>query len=436
MHTAGGAYDTIEARQCVRARITAIRSPDSSYRTLGWLCLVVGINQLGFGNIVPIVPTFARSFGVSQAAAGLVISVYGLGRLLFDLPMGGLAERVGRRKTIIIGEVVTAAGSLLCAVAGTFPLLVLFRFVGGVGAATVLTGAQVVLADITAPQTRARMMNIYQAVFLCAVGIGPSIGGVVADTFGTRAPFYLFSGLGLLAALVCFLQLPETRHLAIARATAATQPAIAMGQALRTLLKRRAFLLIGTVTFVQYFARTGALFNIVPILGRNSLGISASATGFALSIASLMNFATIPLSTIMMTRWGRRGGIIPGTIVCGAAFACLAVAFNYPVFLAGMFIWGLGGGIGGSAPAAYAADMAPPGANGVTMGIYLTLADAGYVIGPFLLGWISDIAGVRTALFITAGLFACAITPFALFAPETMHGRSRRLRNEVPAAAD
>ncbi len=420
----------------MRARMTAIRSLDANYRTLGWLCLVVGINQLGFGSIVPIVPTFARSFGVSQAVAGLVISVYGLGRLLFDLPMGGLAERVGRRKIIIIGEIVTAVGSLLCAVAGSFWLLIFFRFIGGIGAATVLTGAQVVLADITTPQTRARMMNIYQAIFLCAVGIGPSLGGVVADALGISAPFYAFGFLSLLAGLVCFLQVPETRHLARARAAASSQPAISMRQALGILLRKRGFLLIGFVTFVQYFARTGALFNIVPIIGRDRLGLSASATGFAISIASLMNFATIPLSTILMGRWGRRGGIIPGTIVCGAAFACLAVAFNYPVYIAGMFLWGIGGGVGGSAPAAYAADMAPPGANGVTMGIYLTLADAGYVVGPFLLGWISDMAGAGTALFITAGLFAVAVTLFALFAPETVHGRNRRTPREVAAVAD
>ncbi len=420
----------------MRARMTAIRSLDANERTLGWLCLVVGINQLGFGSIVPIVPTFARSFGVSQAVAGLVISVYGLGRLLFDLPMGGLAERVGRRKIIIIGEIVTAVGSLLCAVAGNFPLLILFRFIGGIGAATVLTGAQVVLADITTPQTRARMMNIYQAIFLCAVGIGPSLGGVVADAFGTPAPFYAFGFLSLLAGFVCFLQVPETRHLALARAAATSQPAMPMRRALGILLRKRGFLLIGFVTFVQYFARTGALFNIVPIIGRDRLGLSASATGFAISIASLMNFATIPLSTILMGRWGRRGGIIPGTIVCGAAFACLAVAFNFPVYIAGMFLWGIGGGVGGSAPAAYAADMAPPGANGVTMGIYLTLADAGYVVGPFLLGWISDMAGTGTALLITAGLFAVAVTLFALFAPETVHGRNRRTPKEVAAVAD
>ncbi len=414
------------------ARIRSLRSPDETYRILGWLCLVVGINQLGFGSIVPVVPAFARSFDVSQALAGLVISVYGLGRLLFDLPMGGLAERLGRRKVIIAGEIITAVGSLLCGVAPSFGLLILFRFIGGMGAATVLTGAPVVLADITTPQTRAKVMNIYFAVFLCAVGIGPSFGGVLADAFGIRAPFFGFAVLSLVAGLACFLRVPETRERARARAAAANATAIRMGEALRVLLRSRGFLLIGLVTFVQFFARTGALFNIVPLLGHDRLGLSASATGFAISVASLMNFATISLSTVMMTRWGRRGAIIPSTIVCGAAFVALAFAFNYPAYLLGMFLWGIGGGIGGSAPAAYAADMAPPGANGVTMGIYLTLSDAGYVVGPFLLGYASDLFGASAALLFTAALFVVSIALFALFAPETTHGTAR----PKPAVAD
>ena len=416
----------------MQARFQAMRSLDATYRTLGWLCLVVGINQLGFGSIVPVVPTFARSFGVSQAAAGLVISVYGLGRLLFDLPMGGLAERLGRRKIIIAGECITALGSFLCGVAPSFWLLVFFRFISGIGAATVLTGAQVVLADITTPQTRGRIINIYQAIFLCAVGVGPSVGGVVADGFGTRAPFYGFGILSLLAGLVCFLKVPETRERAIARATAANVTVMRMGAAFHYLLRQRGFLLIGFVSFVQYFARTGALFNVVPLIGRDRLGLSASATGFAISIASLMNFATIPLSTFMMARWGRRGAIIPSTIVCGSAFVVLAVAFHYPAYILGMFLWGIGGGVGGSAPVAYAADMAPPGANGVTMGIYLTIADAGYVVGPFLLGWIADIASPATALFITAALFGISIILFAFLAPETVRGRARRPPPQVP----
>src|SRR5450756_505695 len=143
---------------------------------LFWLCLVVGVNQLGFGLIVPIVPLFAASFGVAQTAIGLAISVYGLGRLLFDLPMGRLTDRLGRRTIIIAGTIITAVGSLLCGLSTDFAQLIVFRFIGGIGAATVLTGAQVMLADISTRENRGRIMSIYQGAFLFAVGFGPTPG--------------------------------------------------------------------------------------------------------------------------------------------------------------------------------------------------------------------------------------------------------------------
>ena len=111
----------------------------------------------------------------------MAISVYGLGRLLFDLPMGSLTDRLGRRTIIIAGTLITAVGSLLCGMATDFGQLILFRFVGGIGAATVLTGAQVMLADISTRENRGRIMSIYQGAFLFAVGFGPTPGGFLAD---------------------------------------------------------------------------------------------------------------------------------------------------------------------------------------------------------------------------------------------------------------
>ena len=52
------------------------------------MCVLIGINQLGFGSVVPVLPLYARSFGVSQAAIGLSIAVYGLARFLVAVPVG------------------------------------------------------------------------------------------------------------------------------------------------------------------------------------------------------------------------------------------------------------------------------------------------------------------------------------------------------------
>ena len=86
-------------------------------RVLIWICVLISVNQLGFGAIVPVVPFYARSFGVPQSAIGLSIGLYGLARFLINVPAGTLADRIGRRGTLALGGVVTSCGNLLCALA-------------------------------------------------------------------------------------------------------------------------------------------------------------------------------------------------------------------------------------------------------------------------------------------------------------------------------
>jgi predicted MFS family arabinose efflux permease len=93
------------------------------------MCVLIAINQLGFGSVVPVLPLYARSFRVSQAAIGLAVAAYGLARFLVAVPAGRLADGLGRRPALALGGVVTAAGNLLCAYAPRYPVFVGGRFV-------------------------------------------------------------------------------------------------------------------------------------------------------------------------------------------------------------------------------------------------------------------------------------------------------------------
>src|SRR4030081_1513560 len=185
------------------------------YRILVWMCVLIAVNQLGFGSIVPVTPLYAASFGVSPAAIGLTIALYGLARFLLAVPAGRLADRVGRRGTLALGGLVTVVGNLLCAVAPSYALFLGARFVAGAGAALILTAAQIVLADISPPAQRGRMMGIYSGVFAFAVGIGPYPGGLLAEQLGLNAPFVAYAALSSLVAVVAWLRVPETRGLSL-----------------------------------------------------------------------------------------------------------------------------------------------------------------------------------------------------------------------------
>src|SRR5690606_10643836 len=82
-----------------------------------WMCLLIAVNQFGFGSVVPVVALYAEDFGVSQAAIGLTIGVYGLARFLINYPSGRLSEQIGRKPTLAIGGAITVAGCIACAIA-------------------------------------------------------------------------------------------------------------------------------------------------------------------------------------------------------------------------------------------------------------------------------------------------------------------------------
>lgn len=386
-----------------------------------WLCLVVGVNQLGFGIISPALPLYADSFGVSEAAIGLTVSIYGLGRLVLAMPAGQLADRWGRRWIMLAGTLITAIGSFLCGLAPTFELLVACRLVAGAGAGLIITGSHVILADISTPENRGRVLSLYQGWFILAIGLGPAPGGLLAEYFGLRAPFFAFAALALVAGFLAYAKVGETKaRESHAASGAASAPGVAVAKKPRFwhALTIPGIALAGLIMFSQSFSRTGAIFVIAPLYGYEQLGLGPTQIGVTFTLGNLLMMVTITLAGPLIDRYGRKAIIVPSTLLSAVAFIVFGMASNFPVYLLGGALWGITGGIGGAAPAAYAADRAPPESVGSALGAYRTIGELGYLIGATLLGWISDQVGASPALFFTAGVFIVAGVVFWVFAPE------------------
>jgi MFS family permease len=392
-------------------------TPTNSTRVLVWMCVLIAVNQLGFGAIVPVLALYARSFGVTQTAIGLAIAVYGLARFLVAMPVGRLTDVVGRRPALALGGLVTAAGNLLCAVAPSFEVFVAARFVAGVGAALVLVAGQIVLADITTRERRGRVMAIYQGVFVFAVGVGPLPGGALAERFGLAAPFLVYAVAGALAAVVAWLQIPETRATGVSAADATAPPPFAAQ--VRLLTGHGGFLLVALVSFMNAVARTGALFNVVPVLARDRLALSTDRIGVGLALSSLVGLVLAYPAGVLADRWGRKVVIVPATMVAGLALVLFIAAPSYGWFLVACVTWSVAVGMSSAAPAAYAADVAPAGMNAAAMSTFRMLSDLGYVVGPLVLGVVTDAAGADAALAGAAAALVIVAVLFARFAPET-----------------
>jgi predicted MFS family arabinose efflux permease len=257
-----------------------------------------------------------------------------------------------------------------------------------------------------------------------AVGVGPLPGGMLAQRFGLHAPFLLYAVAGTLAALLAWLQVPETRprrgETGAGAAAGPAPPSFAMQ--IRLLSGRIGFVLVGLISFTSAVARTGALYTLIPVIGQDRLGLTADRIGLGLALASVVGLGLAYPAGVLVDRYGRKTVIVPATLVSGVSLSVFLLAPSYAWFLTGCVAWSVAMGIGGAAPAAYAADVAPPGMNAAAMSFYRTLADLGYVVGPIALGVAADLAGADAALGSTAVLLAAVALLFARLAPETHRG--------------
>ena len=390
-------------------------------RILFWMCVLVGVNQLGFGAMIPSLPLYAQSFGVPSSAVGMAVAAYGLARFVSNVPSGQISERFGRRHSLAIGGLISGLGNLWCAVASGFPEFIIARFVAGFGAGLIVTTGQIVLADITTPERRGRMLALYQGTFLFSVGIGPFPGGLLAEHFGLRAPFIAAGTAALLAMIVAWFFVAETKDFGKSRVSTGA-PKLSFVEQVRLMTAKIGFALISAIVLMGAIVRTGGLFTVIPILAKDRLDLSVAAIGFALMLGSVAGLATAYPLGWLTDRYGRKAVIVPATLLSGSSMLLYCVAPSYLWFVVASLVWGAAISALGTAPAAYAADSAPPGMNAAAMSIFRMIADLGYVAGPLALGLISDAFGAMAALILAASLVIASGVAFAFFAPETYKG--------------
>jgi MFS transporter, DHA1 family, multidrug resistance protein len=390
-------------------------------RLLIWMCVLIGINQLGFGAMIPTMPLYADTFGVGASAIGIAVAVYGLARCVAAVPAGRLADGMGRREALAIGGVLSAVGNLWCAWAATYPEFVLARFVAGAGAGVVTAVGQVVLADISPIEQRGRMLSLYQGTFLFAVSVGPFPGGLIAEAYGLAAPFVAYGVAGFVVTAVAWFAVGETRNFRSAVGVSAQQAVsdLPIGAQMRQLFAHRGFALVSLISLANAFVRTGGLFAIIPPLAATKLGLSVSAVGFGLMVGGVLGLVAAYPGGWVADRYGRKAIIVPTTLAAAVSILLFAAATTYAWFLFACIVWSVAMSVGGGAPATYAADTAPPGMNASAMSTYRMTSDIGYVIGPLAMGIIADVAGPGWALAVGSAILALSGIVFAAFAPET-----------------
>jgi len=200
----------------------------------------------------------------------------------------------------------------------------------------------------------------------------------------------------VLAAALAWVFIPETKS--VGDPGVSETPPVPFLSQVRILTGHTGFMLVSLVRFMNAVARTGGLFNVIPLLAHDRLALNADRIGLGLALASLVGLVVIYPSGVLVDRYGRKSVIVPATVMAGISLVLFLLVPSYAWFLAGCVAWSVAAGVGGAAPAAYAADVAPPGMNAAAMSGFRMLADLGYVVGPIALGLATDLAGADATL--------------------------------------
>ena len=402
------------------------------YRGVSVLCVVVALNSAGMGAISPVLPLFMeREYGVSAAAIGITIGLFGFGRLVTSVPAGYLAQRYGRKSVLGLGAAINLLGAAMVSVSFSYAWLTGWRFVSGFGGSIFLTVATIYLRDEATPEMRGRLLSLQELSILAGQTIGPLLGGYLADIFGLRMPLYVQAVLmGASLGVIGFAlpesrwreeeaQRPARRRPAQASRAGETGPAPERQRgAMWRLMLSPAFIFVGLFALMIVANRQGARFSVMPLFGGEK-GFEPDALGLWISITHFPQFFTTLMSGYVSDRFGRKTPIIPAIVLMCLGIGTFIWADNlWQLLLSGVLL-GMGEGLGSPAGTVFFADIAPPGMEGVTIGLLRTFGGVGTIVGALALGAIADFAGFAWALWIDAAILAAAALGLMIFVRET-----------------
>ncbi|NTU91054.1 MAG: MFS transporter [Chlorobiaceae bacterium] len=178
------------------------------------LFLTVLLDLIGFGIVLPLLPTYAKQLGATPTMIGLIAAIYSSMQFIFSPIWGKLSDKIGRRPVMLSSILLAAASYTFFSQAVSIPLLILARALSGIGSANI-SAAQASITDLTDAKTRSGAMGMLGAAFGIGFIIGPLIGGVLMTNYGISMVGIFAAALNSINFLLAVFFLPESNPHAV-----------------------------------------------------------------------------------------------------------------------------------------------------------------------------------------------------------------------------
>ena len=376
-----------------------------------WILSTVGfLIAVGFGVMSPVLPIYARTFGVSSFLIGLVVSSLSILRLTTMPVSSWLMRWIGPRELAIAGCVLIAFTTFMIGIADSYWGILLWRGLSGFGSALYAVSSMALLFAAAPPQLRGRSNAIAGGGFVFGGMAGPALGGLVAQ-ISIHAPFFFYAVTLAVSAVVMLVFLPRTPVQEREELKHAT-----IG--LAALVRDRRFRAAIVVNFGNGWQSNGVRSLLIPLFVVETLGKTTTWTGMAFAVAAVAQAACLPLAGWGTDRLGRRFMLLVGGTVTATVSIGFALTHSYIVLVVLMCVYSMGVAATSSSAQALLADTVPVSASS-GLAAYQMAGDIGGILGPLVAGAVIDVVSLPWAwsfgtAIMVVGLCLCWRIPPAV----------------------
>jgi multidrug resistance protein len=379
--------------------------------------MTVFIDLMGFGLVIPILPTYAQQLHASDFMVGLLIASYSIMQFLFTPFWGRLSDRIGRRPVLLISLAASFAGYLIWGFSTSLIWLFASRIVAGFGNANIAV-AQAYIADITTKENRARGMGMVGAAFGLGFVLGPALGCLLVQN-GLGFVGFVAAGFSLVDLILTFFLLPEPKD----RGTFGNDR---FGLGIDFYIKNVTSEKL-RISFLIFFISTFAFANMeatLVLLTSKLYNWGPKENGLLfVYIGILIVIVQGGMIRQLTKKYSEKKLITVGSFLVAAGLLLTPVTNSWMVLALAMTLLSIGSGINNPCNQSIISKLAPEETVGGVLGLGQSVSTLGRIFGPIVgcalfekLGYLSP--------YIAGGLCMIIVVVLSFKLPETEPGPS------------
>ena len=363
------------------------------------LSFIVASRFFGLFIVLPVLSLYALNLsGANEFLVGLIVGVYAISQMIFQVPFGALSDKIGRKKALTIGLLIFVAGSIVCALASEIYTMLFGRFLQGVGAV-----ATAMISDFVAEENRSKAMAIMGAFIGLSFTLSMVLGPLLARSYGLSSLFYFSAALSLLCVVLLYTVVPKEIKVS---EKAEKVP-------FSKLFLQKDYMIINFTSFMQKML-TSIAFLAIPIILVKEYGFESGELYKVYTLGAVLGFLAMGLAGFLGDGKGLSKVIlIAGTLLFALTYAIFVLSFTKFLFVLGIAIFFIGFNLHEPIMQSTATKFVKSSQKGTALGVFNSFGYLGSFAGGAVGGYILHAFDFKTLAIVCVVL--CVIWLVLLF---------------------